>query len=95
MISQFMHNPKKVHLQAGNMMLQYLKGTQGKGILFKRRTGLVLKAYTDAGYGGSLVDRRSTSGYCVFLVGILRHGEVRNKMWWQDPVSKQNVERWL
>ncbi|RVW64248.1 Retrovirus-related Pol polyprotein from transposon RE1 [Vitis vinifera] len=52
-------------------VLQYLKGTPGKGILFKRNGGLVLEAYTDADYAGSIIDRRSTSGYCTFLGGNL------------------------
>ena len=34
-ISQFMHGPKKVHLQVANRVLQYLKGSPRKGILFK------------------------------------------------------------
>ena len=80
-ISQFMHNPKEVHLQAAHRILQYLKGNPGKGILFKRNGGLVLEAYTDADYAGSLVDRRSTSGYCTFLGG--------NLVTWRS--KKQNV----
>ena len=66
-----MHSPKEVHLNAAYQVLQYLKGTPGKGILFKRNGGLVLEAYTDADYVGSIVDRRSTSGYCTFLGGNL------------------------
>ena len=61
-------------------MLQYLKRTPGKGILFKRNGGLVLESYIDADYAGSTVDRRSTSGYCTFL------GE--NLVTWS---KKQNV----
>ena len=34
-ISQFMHNPKEVHLQAANRVLQYLKGPLGNDMLFK------------------------------------------------------------
>ena len=34
-ISQFMQSSKEVHLQAVNKVLQYLKGSPGKGILFK------------------------------------------------------------
>lgn len=55
-ISQFMNSPKEVHLQAVPRVLQYLKGTLRKGILFKRNRGLVLEAYTDADYAGSMVD---------------------------------------
>jgi hypothetical protein len=80
-ISQFMHSPKEVHLQAAHRVLQYLKGTPGKGILFKRNGGLVLEAYTDADYAGSIVDRRSTSRYCTFLGG--------NLVKWRS--KKQNV----
>jgi hypothetical protein len=68
-ISQFMHSPKKVHLRAAHRVLQYLKGTPRKGILFRRSGGLMLEAYRDAKYVGSLIDRRSTTRYCTFLGG--------------------------
>ncbi|KAK2979081.1 hypothetical protein RJ640_026031 [Escallonia rubra] len=48
-------------------ILQYLKGSPGRGILFRKGTNMELEAYTDADYAGSLTDRRSTSGYCTFL----------------------------
>ena len=80
-MSQFMHNPKEIHLQAAYRILRYLKGNPRRGILFKRNTGLVLEAYTDADYAGSIMDRRSTSGYCTFLGG--------NLVTWRS--KKQNV----
>lgn len=80
-VSQFMHDPREMHLQAANRILQYLKGSPGKGILFRRGGDMVLEAYTDADYAGSLVDRRSTSGYCTFLGG--------NLVTWRS--KKQNV----
>jgi len=39
--------------------------------LFKRNGNVSLEAYTDANYVGSIVDRRSTTGYCSFLGGNL------------------------
>jgi len=30
-----------------------------------------MKVYVDADYAGSIVDRRSTTGYCMFLGGNL------------------------
>ncbi|RVX21569.1 hypothetical protein CK203_002087 [Vitis vinifera] len=67
----FMHNPKEVHRQVANMVLQYPKESPGRGILFKQNIGLVLEAYTDADYAGSVVDKRSTIEYCTFLGGNL------------------------
>jgi len=67
LVSQFMHQLKEVHLQAALRIVQYLKGTLGRGILFKRNRNVSLEAYTDADYAGSIVDRRSTTGYCTFL----------------------------
>ena len=48
LISQFMHNPKQSHLQAAHRVLHYLKGSPGKGVLFKKNPDLKLEAYTDA-----------------------------------------------
>lgn len=70
-VSQFMHNPKDIHLQAVYHILQYLKGNPGSGILFKNGTSIEVEAYTDADYAGSISDRRSTSRYCTFLGGNL------------------------
>ncbi|RVX18952.1 Retrovirus-related Pol polyprotein from transposon RE1 [Vitis vinifera] len=80
-ISQFMHDPREPHLQAAYRVLHYLKGNPGKGILFKKNNTLALEAYIDADYAGSLVDRRSTIGYCTFLGG--------NLVTWRS--KKQNV----
>ncbi|WVZ24536.1 hypothetical protein V8G54_003080 [Vigna mungo] len=71
LVSQFMHQPKEAHLQAALRIVQYLKGTLGRGILFKRNKSVSLEAYTDTDYAGSVVDRRSTTGYCTFLGGNL------------------------
>ena len=70
-VSQFMHNPKKTHLKAIYRILHYLKGTPEKGILFKKGEAISLEAYTNVDYVESMVDRRSTSGYCTFLGGNL------------------------
>ena len=66
-----MHNPNEEHMQAVRRILSYLKSTPGKGILFKSGNGLTVEGYTDVDYAGSLVDRRSTTGYSIFLRGNL------------------------
>lgn len=80
-ISQFMHDPRESHLQAAYRVLHYLKGNPGRGILFKKNDALSIEVYTDADYAGSLVDRRSTTGYCTLLGG--------NLVTWKS--KKQNV----
>jgi len=39
--------------------------------LFKINKNITLEAYIDVDYAGSVVDRRSTTGYCTFLGGNL------------------------
>ena len=70
-VSQFMHEPRTVHLDAVYRILRYLKSAPGKGILFSNHGHLRLEAFTDADWAGSIDDRRSTSGYCIFLGGNL------------------------
>ena len=71
MVSQFMHSPYEEHLDAVYRILRYLKGTPGKGLFFKKNETRGVEVYTDADWAGSVVDRRSTSGYCTFLWGNL------------------------
>ncbi|RDX96167.1 hypothetical protein CR513_21205, partial [Mucuna pruriens] len=70
-VSQFMHDHRERHLQAVEMILQYLKASPDKGLLFRKKSTLSMEIYTDADYVGSVVDKRSTSGYCMFLGGNL------------------------
>ncbi|RVW73986.1 Retrovirus-related Pol polyprotein from transposon RE1 [Vitis vinifera] len=70
-VSQFMHSPYEVHLEAIYRILRYLKSTPGKGLFFKKSEQKTIEAYTDADWAGSVTDRRSTSGYCTYIWGNL------------------------
>ena len=70
-VSQFMHDPREEHMHAVFRILHYLKASPRKGILLKKGTKLIIEAYTDVDHARSLIDRRSTLGYCTFLGGNL------------------------
>jgi hypothetical protein len=80
-VSQFMHSPKEEHLEAVMRILRYLKGTPGKGIVFRRNSHLQVSAYSDADWAGCAMDRRSTASYFTFVGG--------NLVTWRS--KKQNV----
>ena len=70
-VSRYMHEPRSDHLEAVNRILRYLKGTPGRGLLFESNKHLVIDGYCDADWASCLDDRRSTSGFCVFVGGNL------------------------
>lgn len=61
-----MQLPTEAHFSAVKRILRYLNGTQSKGILFSKGS-LELNAFCDADWVGDSLDRRSTSGFIVFL----------------------------
>ena len=66
-VSQFMHDPRKLHMDVVEWILRYLKSTPGKGILISNHGNLKVEGYTDTDWTGSKDDRRSTSGYFTFV----------------------------
>lgn len=66
-VCQFLHAPTSVHWNAVKRILRYLKSTITLGISFTRSDHTSLVCYTDADWATCPDDRRSTSGYCVFL----------------------------
>ena len=60
-----MHAPRE-HLQATKRVLRFLKGSLSHGLWFTKGP-IHLSAYSDVDWAGCTFDRRSTSGYCVFL----------------------------
>uniref|UniRef100_A0A2N9FW81 Reverse transcriptase Ty1/copia-type domain-containing protein n=1 Tax=Fagus sylvatica TaxID=28930 RepID=A0A2N9FW81_FAGSY len=65
-VCQYMSAPTTIHLAAAKRILRYLRGTLHHGIAFTPGP-LQLSAYTDADWAGDPDDRRSTSGYLVYL----------------------------
>jgi hypothetical protein len=64
-VSRYMHEPRSAHMDAVQRILRYLKGTPGKGLLFRNNGHLTIDGYSDADWASCLDDRRSTSGYLL------------------------------
>lgn len=87
-VSRYMHDPRSGHLDAAYRILRYLKSSPGKGLMFKSFGHLNVEGYCDADWASCLDDRRSTSGYCVFVIGNLISWRSKK----QSVVSRSTAE---
>lgn len=65
-LSQYMSTPSDTHWRAVKRVLRYLAGTMDHGLCLTAGQ-LELVGYSDADWASSIEDRRSTSGYVVYL----------------------------
>jgi hypothetical protein len=66
-LSQFLVEPRRVHLVAEKHVMRYLKGTMDYGLSYDGDHDFTLSGYTDADWAGSIADRKSTFGCCFSL----------------------------
>jgi len=86
-LCQHMHCPTTVHWIAAKRVLRYLKGTIDHGLLF-RKGPLTLNAYCDSDWAGNPDDRRSTTGFGIFLGSNLISWAAKK----QPTVSRSSTE---
>jgi hypothetical protein len=64
---QFMCEPKHIHMVVAKHILIYIRGTIAYGLKYTSSGGVMLHGFSDSDWMGSIVDRKSTSGYCFSL----------------------------
>jgi hypothetical protein len=61
-LSQFLVEPKHVHLVAAKYVMRYLKGTLDYGLSYDGDHDFTLSGYTDSDWAENVSERKSTSG---------------------------------
>ncbi|GKV33750.1 hypothetical protein SLEP1_g42213 [Rubroshorea leprosula] len=87
-VSQFVADPRRLHLTAVLRIIRYLRGTISRGLFFSSHPCMQLQAYADADWAGCPDTRRSTTGWCVFLGDSLISWKCKK----QKTVSKSTAE---
>jgi hypothetical protein len=70
MLSRHMSKPGITHLNAAKRVLRYLQGTKSYGLHYQNnftQREVNLTGYCDSDWAGDVEDRKSTTGYCVFI----------------------------
>ncbi|XP_023765590.2 uncharacterized mitochondrial protein AtMg00810-like [Lactuca sativa] len=87
-VSQFVTAPTSVHWGVVLRILRYLRGTQFQTLLFPSTSSLELRTYSDVDWDGDRHDRKSTTGFCVFLGESLISWKSKK----QDAVSRSSTK---
>ncbi|KAK4409255.1 Retrovirus-related Pol polyprotein from transposon RE1 [Sesamum angolense] len=64
-LSQFVHQPGQIHMDAALHLVRYLKGCPDRGLFFLQLFHST--AFCDADWASCVDSRRSLTGYCIFL----------------------------
>ncbi|XP_031288153.1 secreted RxLR effector protein 161-like [Pistacia vera] len=70
-VSQFLQSLCNSQWDVVVQILRYIKGAQGKGLLYENRGNSHIVGYSDVDWAGSPSSKPSTSGFCVLIGGNL------------------------
>ncbi|KAJ1686058.1 hypothetical protein LUZ63_017448 [Rhynchospora breviuscula] len=87
-VSQYMHNPTVPQWMAVKRILRYLCGSLNLKLHLNSSSSLNIDAYCDADWAGCPDDRRSTTGFSIFLGGNLVSWSAKK----QTTVSRSSTE---
>ncbi|GJX69774.1 hypothetical protein Tco_0305501 [Tanacetum coccineum] len=65
--ARFQEDPKTSHLEAVKHIFRYIKGTTHLGLWYPKGSGIETIVYADSDHAGDYIDRKSTSGVCMFM----------------------------
>nr|GEX51279.1 hypothetical protein [Tanacetum cinerariifolium] len=92
--ARYQVNPKVSYLHDVKRIFKYLKGPPKFGLWYPKDSPFDLVAYTNSGYAGASLDRKSTIGGCQFLRKsvrlIMKECCVKNK---QNDLVRKRIER--
>jgi hypothetical protein len=87
-LSQYLVEPRHVHLVVAKHVMRYLKGTLDYGLCFTRDCDFRLYGYIDLDWVGSASDRKSTLGCCFSLGSAMTSWQSRE----QSSISLSTAE---
>ncbi|GKB24639.1 copia protein, partial [Tanacetum coccineum] len=65
--ARFQEDPKTSHLEAVKRIFRYVKGTTHLGLWYPKGSGIETIVYADSDHTRDYVDRKITSGICMFM----------------------------
>jgi hypothetical protein len=87
-LSQFLVQPRRVHLVVEKHVMRYLKGTMDYGLSYDGDHDFTLSGYTDADWEGSITDIKITSACCFSLGSAMISWQSRK----QSSISLSTIE---
>nr|XP_016457171.1 PREDICTED: uncharacterized mitochondrial protein AtMg00810-like [Nicotiana tabacum] len=87
-LSQFMHSPKKSHMEAAIRVVKYLKNAPGLRILLSSKRSNEMTVFCDADWATCPMTRKSVSGFVVKIGDSLLSWKSKK----QSTISKSSAE---
>lgn len=87
-LCQYSSAPRLPHLHAVYRVLEFIKGTVGRGLFYSAEDDLTLKGFADADWASCQDSRRSTNGFTMFIGSSLISWRSKK----QPTVSRSSAE---
>jgi hypothetical protein len=89
--AHFQASPRTSYRQVIQRIFRYLKSTFKFGIWYSASSSLDLVGFSDTDFAGCGIDRKSTSGTCIFLDLLLFIGLLANNLLLHNPPQRLSM----